>query len=66
MGTQQSGVLDLLIADLSKDAKILQEARYAATQLLEEDPKMEKTENENIRLHIRSLSKHTVNWSRIS
>jgi ATP-dependent DNA helicase RecG len=66
MGTQQSGVLDLLISDLSKDAKILQEARYAAMQLLEEDPKMEKPENENIRQHIRSLSKHTVNWSRIS
>jgi ATP-dependent DNA helicase RecG len=66
MGTQQSGVLDLLIADLSKDAKILQEARYAAMQLLEEDPNLEKPENENIRQHIRSLSKHAVNWSRIS
>jgi ATP-dependent DNA helicase RecG len=66
MGTQQSGVLDLLISDLSKDAKILQEARYAAQQLLEEDPMLEKPENENIRQHIRSLSKHTVNWSRIS
>jgi len=66
MGTQQSGVLDLLIADLSKDAKILQESRYAAQQLLDEDPTLEKPENENIRLHIRSLSANTVNWSRIS
>ncbi len=66
MGTQQSGVLDLLISDLSKDAKILQEARYAAQQLLEEDPTLEKPENENIRQHIRSLNKNTVNWSRIS
>jgi ATP-dependent DNA helicase RecG len=66
MGTQQSGVLDLLISDLSRDAKILQEARYAAQQLLEDDPNLEKPENENMRQHIRSLSKHAVNWSRIS
>jgi ATP-dependent DNA helicase RecG len=66
MGTQQSGVLDLLISDLSKDAKILQEARYAAQQLLEDDPNLENPENENMRQHIRSLHKNTVNWSRIS
>lgn len=66
MGTQQSGVLDLLIADLSKDAKILQESRSAAQQLLEQDPTLESPENENIRRHIQSLSKNTVNWSRIS
>jgi ATP-dependent DNA helicase RecG len=66
MGTQQSGVLDLLIADLSKDAKILQESRAAAQRLLEQDPGLESPENENIRRHIQSLSKNTVNWSRIS
>jgi ATP-dependent DNA helicase RecG len=66
MGTQQSGVLDLLIADLSKDAKILQESRAAAQRLLEQDPSLESPENENIRRHIQSLSKNTVNWSRIS
>jgi ATP-dependent DNA helicase RecG len=66
MGTQQSGVLDLLIADLSKDAKILQESRAAAQRLLEQDPALESPENENIRCHIQSLGKNTVNWSRIS
>jgi ATP-dependent DNA helicase RecG len=66
MGTQQSGVLDLLIADLSKDARILQESRAAAQQLLEQDPALESPENENIRRHIQSLSKNTINWSRIS
>ncbi|MBC5775924.1 ATP-dependent DNA helicase RecG [Pontibacter sp. KCTC 32443] len=66
MGTQQSGVLDLLIADLAKDAPILQEARAAAQNILHEDPQLENAEHQNIRRHIQSLSANTVNWSRIS
>lgn len=66
MGTQQSGVLDLLIADLSKDAPILQEARAAAQRVLEEDPMLEQPQNQNIRRHIQSLSTASKNWSRIS
>ncbi|WP_162053651.1 ATP-dependent DNA helicase RecG [Pontibacter pamirensis] len=66
MGTQQSGVLDLLISDLAKDAPILQEARAAAQRVLEADPLLEQSQNHNIRQHIQSLSANTVNWSRIS
>jgi ATP-dependent DNA helicase RecG len=65
-GTQQSGVLDLLIADLSQDALILTYAREAAMEILDADPQMEKPGNYNIKKHIASLSKNTVNWSRIS
>ncbi|PSR56020.1 ATP-dependent DNA helicase RecG [Adhaeribacter arboris] len=66
MGTQQSGVLDLLIADLAKDAKILQESRAAAQDILAIDPELVLREHENIRQHIQSLQANTVNWSRIS
>ncbi|RDC66334.1 ATP-dependent DNA helicase RecG [Adhaeribacter pallidiroseus] len=66
MGTQQSGVLDLLIADLAKDAKILQESRAAAQEILEIDPELALPEHENIKQHIQSLQANTVNWSRIS
>lgn len=66
MGTQQSGVLDLLIADLAKDAPILQESRAAAQRVLNEDPQLEQPQNQNIMRHIKSLSVNTVNWSRIS
>ncbi|NEM99614.1 ATP-dependent DNA helicase RecG [Pontibacter burrus] len=66
MGTQQSGVLDLLISDLAKDAPILQEARAAAQRILQDDSQLEKPEHHNIRRHIQSLSANTVNWSRIS
>lgn len=65
-GTQQSGVLDLLISDLSHDALILTKAREAAIEILEQDPELTKPENRNIKTHIDSLNKHTVNWSRIS
>jgi ATP-dependent DNA helicase RecG len=66
MGTQQSGVLDLLIADLAKDGRILSESRAAAQEILNEDPTLSKPENERIRRHIESLPATAVNWSRIS
>jgi len=65
-GTQQSGVLDLLIADISKDTKILQAARNAAIDLLEADPDLTQPQNRNILRHINSLKKSVVNWGRIS
>jgi ATP-dependent DNA helicase RecG len=65
-GTQQSGVLDLLIADLSKDALILQDARHSAQELLENDPELITPQNGPIRRHIESLRKEETNWSRIS
>ncbi|WP_201983686.1 ATP-dependent DNA helicase RecG [Hymenobacter rubidus] len=66
MGTQQSGVLDLLIADLAKDGRILTESRAAAQALLTEDPNLAHPDNANIRRHIESLPATAVNWSRIS
>ncbi len=66
MGTQQSGVLDLLIADLAKDGRILSESRAAAQALLTDDSNLEHPENGNIRRHIESLPATAVNWSRIS
>jgi ATP-dependent DNA helicase RecG len=66
MGTQQSGVLDLLVADLSKDATILQTARESALEVLNTDPHLGMTENERILKHINSLKKSVVNWGRIS
>ncbi|MBS1681464.1 MAG: ATP-dependent DNA helicase RecG [Bacteroidetes bacterium] len=66
MGTQQSGSLDLLIADLGKDGKILQQARDAANQILTNDPALAKPENVLIKHQIESLRKTAVNWSRIS
>jgi ATP-dependent DNA helicase RecG len=66
MGTQQSGILDLLIADISKDSKILELAREAAKMMLEHDPDLSKTENACVLRQVRSVKSHVVNWSRIS
>jgi len=66
MGTQQSGALDLLMADLSKDGLLLQQAREAATEILASDPHLEKPENGMIKTQVLSMRKTAVNWSRIS
>jgi ATP-dependent DNA helicase RecG len=66
MGTQQSGVLDLSIADLGTDGKILQAAREAAKRVLENDPELIKAENFNIRRQVDAQGKNMMNWSRVS
>ena len=66
MGTQQSGALDLMIADLGKDGKILQAARETAIRLLEDDPELKKPENNVILAQVERTKKSVVNWSKIS
>jgi len=66
MGTQQSGMLNLKIADIVKDNQILKTARYHAIQLLKQDPRLEKAENAPI---LNSYSKMMANktiWNYIS
>lgn len=65
-GTMQSGVLDLNIADLAKDAQILHSARNIAIELLAEDPNLEKPENSNIAYQLAISNGSQTNWSRIS
>ena len=40
MGTQQSGVLDLKVADLIKDRVLLEDARDIARGILAQDPEL--------------------------
>lgn len=65
MGTQQSGILDLLIADLGKDGNLLQTARDAALTVLNNDPDLIKPENKLIRDQIELFQHASTNWSRI-
>lgn len=44
-GRQQSGLMDLKIADLTQDQNILQEARKSVIQIIEDDPDLQKPEN---------------------
>jgi len=66
MGTQQSGALDLLIADLSRDGQILERARKHALQTIEKDPELQDPQNRVIKTQIASIRQSVVNWSRIS
>jgi len=66
MGKQQSGVLNLQIADLVKDKDILQLARCHAIKLLKEDAPMEKPEHAKLREAFIELSKKKTIWNYIS
>jgi len=66
MGTQQSGVLNLKIADVVKDSQILVAARNTAITLLQEDSNLSKPENANINRAYSILSKNSKIWSNIS
>jgi ATP-dependent DNA helicase RecG len=66
MGTQQSGILNLKIADLVKDAEVLKTARMMAMELLEKDPDLNAPENRFIRVAYQELSKDSTLWANIS
>lgn len=65
-GTQQSGVLDLRIADIVKDEKILKYARNLATEILHEDQNLELPKNAKLRTQLIALFKNKPNWGLIS
>ncbi len=66
MGTQQSGILNMKIADLVKDNDILQTARHYAIKILKEDPSLERPENLIVRHVYAQLTKHKNIWNYIS
>jgi ATP-dependent DNA helicase RecG len=66
MGTQQSGVLNLKIADIIKDNNILQHARYHAKNILKIDPKLTLPENQVFLNTYRQLGKYKNIWNYIS
>lgn len=66
-GTQQSGVLNLKLADLVRDAAIMLLARDAAEKLLTTDPEITSTENQKVKeyLQLKENGRKT-NWSKVS
>ncbi len=66
MGTQQSGLLNLRIADLVKDNDILKTARHIAQKLLREDPHLEQEQNKVIAITYSRLMKQKDIWTYIS
>ncbi|MCF8297043.1 MAG: ATP-dependent DNA helicase RecG [Saprospiraceae bacterium] len=65
-GTQQSGVLDLKIADIIKDEKILKYARSLAMKILDDDPNLQKEENSRLAKNLKFIESIKGNWGMIS
>ena len=66
-GTQQSGIgFDLKIANLAKDASILEMARNHARDLLDEDPRLQHPQNLILRKTLVRGKRTEFEWSVIS
>lgn len=64
-GTQQSGVMDLKLANLAQDGHILQLARQAAQSILDEDANFDLEKNK-IYFQVLSIQqKNRPNWSKV-
>jgi ATP-dependent DNA helicase RecG len=66
MGTRQSGVMELRIADIVKDNELLAVARTAALKFLQEDPAIGMEKNENVRKVMSHLQAKKGLWKYIS
>ena len=66
MGTQQSGVLQLKIADLLRDQEILKTARSYAKNIISDDPELTKIEHRDVRTTYSKITKHKNIWNYIS
>jgi len=66
MGTQQSGILNLKIADIIKDNDILKTARYQAQRVLKEDPELTMAGNEQIKTTLAQQMQSRQIWNYIS
>jgi ATP-dependent DNA helicase RecG len=66
MGTQQSGLPDLRMADIQKDKDLMITARYIAQRVLDVDAKLERDEHASLRNNLDRMLKDRPNWSQIS
>ena len=64
-GTKQSGILDLKIADIVKDEKLLKLARYLAMGIIDKDPSLSSVDNQILRQHFNN-KKSLKDYSKIS
>ena len=66
-GTQQSGLpFDLHIASLTSDGQLLELARQAASDILEQDPTLAEQHNQIYKEQLNRLRITAQNWSDIS
>lgn len=64
-GTQQSGVLDLKLADLAQDQGLLVEVRNSVIDLFKKDPRLELPENGLLKAYLQQRNPG-ISWEKIS
>src|SRR5690606_6934771 len=65
MGTQQSGILNFKLANLTKDQNLLSTARFMAEEVLKNDPNLKNEQNQPIKNYFLKHFKENLIWSRI-
>jgi ATP-dependent DNA helicase RecG len=65
-GTQQSGVVNLHIADITKDRAIMEEARLTAAEIISVDPSLTTSKYQVINDQLQYQEKEKSNFSRVS
>lgn len=66
LGTQQSGLLDLKIANLAKDGGIVSLARDVAKEILTIDPTLELEKHKGIRTKLSEILRSRPDWGKIA
>ena len=66
LGTQQSGLLNLKIANIITDKEILESARNDVKVIVSNDQKLIKVENKLIKEEYNNKTKNTLLWKHIS
>ena len=65
-GTQQSGILDFKLLNISKDSKIVETARHIAERIVEKDPELQLEIHASLKSHLAALRQKHKDWGRIS
>ncbi len=65
LGTQQSGLMRFRIADIIKDAPLMNAARQYAYRILKDDMNLEKPEHQNLKFFLQKQIKETGFWNLI-
>jgi len=64
-GTQQSGILDMKIADLAKDQQLLASARQTVIEIFKEDPSLTLPQHEKLNYYLQQRNPG-IAWDKIS
>ncbi len=64
-GLQQSGILQLKLADIVNDEPIVRAARESVQEILDRDPRLEELDNACLKLYIQK-NKRALAWGKIS